>query len=185
MSEKLFSFGGHFWICGQLVWGLEPTIGDGCSEDTIASRLDISGSEDSWLHNSHQFKRNMNIIYFLKKPSRDSKLPRSVILRLTSITWLACVASVSNRVIARKLERKQKKGWTSRGNACYAGYHLITCANQKSIGSGNTRFFCFTCYAFKQPKRCLWCIITSSQAFFMGKALGTRGQGRVATFLWR
>ena len=28
---------------------------------------------------------------------------------------LACVASVSNRVIARKLERKQKKGWRGRG----------------------------------------------------------------------
>ena len=56
----------------------------------------------------------------------------------TSITrtriTLACLASVSNRVIARKLEREQKKGYsfcflllsqlsgrTSRGNACYAG----------------------------------------------------------------
>ena len=29
--------------------------------------------------------------------------------------WLACVASVSNRVIARKLEGKQKKGWRGRG----------------------------------------------------------------------
>ena len=29
-------------------------------------------------------------------------------------TGLACVASVSNRVIARKLERKQKKGWRGR-----------------------------------------------------------------------
>ena len=28
---------------------------------------------------------------------------------------VACVASVSNRVIARKLERKQKKGWRGRG----------------------------------------------------------------------
>ena len=28
---------------------------------------------------------------------------------------LACVASVSNRVIARKLERKQKKDWRGRG----------------------------------------------------------------------
>ena len=54
---------------------------------------------------------------------------------------LACVASVSNRVITRKLERKQKtvplplprhsfflllsqlSRRTSRGNACYAGYH--------------------------------------------------------------
>ena len=44
---------------------------------------------------------------------------------------LACVASVSNRVIARKLERKhihffllfsQLSRRTSRGNACYAGY---------------------------------------------------------------
>ena len=66
-----------------------PLLGMGvlrCSEDPIASRLDISGSEDSWLHNSHQFKTNMNIIFF-KKPSRDSKLPKSAILRLTSITW--------------------------------------------------------------------------------------------------
>ena len=61
------------------------------------------------------------------------------------VQTLACVASVSNWVITRKLERKQKKGWssfpfpspvihffflllsqlsrrTSRGNACYAGY---------------------------------------------------------------
>ena len=30
-------------------------------------------------------------------------------------TFIACVASVSNRVIARKLERKQKKGWRGRG----------------------------------------------------------------------
>ena len=45
---------------------------------------------------------------------------------------VACVASVSNRVLARKLERKQKKKFlllsqlsrrTSRGNACYAGYY--------------------------------------------------------------
>ena len=28
---------------------------------------------------------------------------------------VACKASVSNRVIARKLERKQKKGWRGRG----------------------------------------------------------------------
>ena len=50
---------------------------------------------------------------------------------------LACVASVFNRVIARKLERKQKKGYcflplsqlsrrTSRGNACYAGYLQVS-----------------------------------------------------------
>ena len=60
--------------------------------------------------------------------------------------YVACVASVSNRVIARKLEREQKKvrsppppppplfilffalvqlsRRTSRGNACYAGYFL-------------------------------------------------------------
>ena len=31
------------------------------------------------------------------------------------IKLLACVASVSNRVIARKLERKQKKVWRGRG----------------------------------------------------------------------
>ena len=60
-----------------------------------------------------------------------------------SALGIACVASVSNRVIAQKLERKQKKNSffplplprhsfffllsqlsrrTSRGNACYAGY---------------------------------------------------------------
>ena len=54
------------------------------------------------------------------------------------VLLIACVASVSNRVIARTLERKQKKvprhsfffapvlsqlsRRTSRGNACYAGY---------------------------------------------------------------
>ena len=39
----------------------------------------------------------------------------------SSMLLVACVASVSNRVIARKLEWKQKKR-TSRGNACFAGY---------------------------------------------------------------
>ena len=47
---------------------------------------------------------------------------------------IAYVASVSNRVIARKLERKQKKHFfllsfqlsrrTSRGNTCYTGYAI-------------------------------------------------------------
>ena len=46
-------FGGHFEFRGQLVRGLEPASGDGCSEDPIASRVDISGSEDSWLRTSH------------------------------------------------------------------------------------------------------------------------------------
>ena len=32
-------------------------------------------------------------------------------LKVGSNAHIACVASVSNRVIARKLERKQKKGW--------------------------------------------------------------------------
>ena len=86
MNEKLFSFGGHFWICGQLVWGLEPTVGDGCSEDTIASRLDISGSKILGFITHTSSKRTW-ILYFLKKPSRDSKIPRSAILRLRSITW--------------------------------------------------------------------------------------------------
>ena len=42
----------------------------GCSADPIASRSEISGSKDSWLHTSHQlsqvtdkFKTNMNIIF--------------------------------------------------------------------------------------------------------------------------
>ena len=109
-----------------------PLLGMGvlrCSEDPIASRLDISGSEDSWLHNSHQFKTNLNIIFF-KKALQGFQ------------TFQIC------------------------DTQAYV-HHLITCANQKSIGSGNTRFFCFTCYAFKQPKQCLPCIITSSQAFFL------------------
>ena len=66
-------------------------------------------------------------------------------------------------------------------------HHLITCANQKHIGSGNTRFFCFTCYAFKQQKQCLWCIITSSRGFFFyGKSPGVErkgSRGNVATFM--
>ena len=36
-------------------------------------------------------------------------------LVLLGRSFIACVASVSNRVIARKLERKQKKGWRGRG----------------------------------------------------------------------
>ena len=36
---------------------------------------------------------------------------------------LACVASVSNRVIVRKLEREpKKKKWKGEGDVCYAGY---------------------------------------------------------------
>ena len=74
---------------------------------------------------------------------------RNVFETVNEPPYLACVASVSNRVIARKLERKQRKGWssfvplplprhsffflllsqlsrrTSRGNACYAGYTLL------------------------------------------------------------
>ena len=160
MREKLFSFGGHFEFCGQLVWGLEPTIGDWCSEDPMASPLDINSSEDSWHHTSHQlsqltdkFKTNMNIIF------------KSNVRALPGL-------SVSPRVFQRS-------------QICDTHvyfHHLITCANQKRIGSGNTRFFCFTSNAFKQQKQCLWCIITSSRVFFfMGKALGTRGQDRVAT----
>ena len=67
-----------------------------------------------------------------------------------TMVMLACVASVSNRVIARKLEREQKKvggggekriplplprhsffalvptfSTNSRGNACYAGYGYV------------------------------------------------------------
>ena len=72
MLEKLFSFGGHFEFRGQLVWGLEPAIGDGCSEDPIASRVDISGLEDSWLHTSHQLTDEF-ILYLnlMWEPSRD------------------------------------------------------------------------------------------------------------------
>ena len=58
----------------------------------------------------------------------------------TVFVFIACIASVSNRVIARKLEREQKKGglsrhsfvfvlvptfsMNSRGNAYDAGYHF-------------------------------------------------------------
>ena len=70
-----------------------------------------------------------------KTGQQTSKLPK---IEFSDASRLACVASVSNRVIARKLERKQKKlplprhsfflllsqlsKRTSRGNACYAGY---------------------------------------------------------------
>ena len=66
---------------------------------------------------------------------------RNVFETVNEPPYLACAASVSNRVIARKLERKQKKlplprhsfflllsqlsKRTSRGNACYAGYTLL------------------------------------------------------------
>ena len=58
----------------------------------------------------------------------------------TVFDFVACIASVSNRVIARKLEREQKKGGVPRpsfvfalvptfstntlGNACDVGYHF-------------------------------------------------------------
>ena len=172
MRGKLFSFGGHFEFWGQLVWSLEPANGDRCSEDPIASRLDISGSEDSWLRTSHQlsqltdkFKTNMNIIY------------KSNVRALPGLS-----------VSARVFQRSQ----ICDTHAYF--HHLITCANQKSIGSGNTRFFCFTCYAFKQQKQCLWCIITSSPGFFLflfffffyGKSPRderSRSRGNVATFM--
>ena len=44
---------------------------------------------------------------------QEAGLRSQVIISETYLTrspWVACVASVSNRVIARKLERKQKKG---------------------------------------------------------------------------
>lgn len=132
----------QFWIFGQLVWGLEPAIGDGCLEDPIASRLDISGSEDSWIHTSHQLtdelKMNMNIIF------------KSNVRALKGL-----------RVSPRNFQTSQ----ICDTHAYF--HHLITCANQKRIGSGNTRFFCFTCHAFKQPRQCLWCIIISSPGFFL------------------
>ena len=77
---------------------------------------------------------------------------------------LACVASVSNRVITRKLERKQKNGRypppppsfifclllsqlsrrTSQGNACYAGYKtIISWYRQAKV----RRFFCICWYS--------------------------------------
>ena len=70
MREKLFSFGAilNFAVSWCEAWN--PLYGDGCSEDPIASRLDISSSEDSWLHTSHQlsqltvkFKTNMKTIF--------------------------------------------------------------------------------------------------------------------------
>ena len=57
----------------------------------------------------------------------------------TVFDFVACIASVSNRVIARKLEREQKKGGVPRpfvfalvptfstkslGNTCDVGYHF-------------------------------------------------------------
>jgi len=115
-------------------------------------RLDISGFEDSWLHTSHhltnKFKTNMNIVF------------KSNVRELLGL-------SASRRVFQ-----------TSQICDTHAYFHhLITCANQKRIGSGNTRFFCFTCYAFKQPKQCFWCIITSSQAFFYRKSPGDERSG--------
>ena len=46
-----------------------------------------------------------------------------VVIEVIVRVWLACVASVSNRFIARTLEREQKKKWKGegdgrRGNAC-------------------------------------------------------------------
>ena len=63
-----------------------------------------------------------------------------------ALNEIACVASVSNRVIARKLEWKQKKSFifflllsqlsrrTSRGNACYAGYER-DCLGRRRTGT--------------------------------------------------
>ena len=87
-----------------------------CSEGPIASRLDISGSEDSWLHTSHQLsqltdklKTNMNIIF------------KSNVRALPGL-------SVSPRVFQRSQ--------ICDTHAYF--HHLVTCANQKRIGSGNT-----------------------------------------------
>ena len=128
IRKKLFSFAGHFEFRGQLVRGLEPALGEGCSEDPIASRVDISGSEDSWLHTSHQltdeFKTNMNIIF-------KSNVKALQGLRVSPRVFQTTQICDSHAYV----------------------HHLITRANQKLIGSGNTGFFCFTCYAFKQPKQ--------------------------------
>ena len=134
-------------------------MADGCSEDPIASRVDISGSEDSWFHTSHQltdeFKTNMNIIFKSNVKALQGLRVSPGVFQTTQIC----------------------------DTHAYF-HHLITCANQKRISSGNTRFFCFTCYAFKQ---CLWCIITSSPSFFLWEKPWGRevrvASSNVATFM--
>ena len=81
----------------------------------------------------HRFKNLIQLTYLA-----SSRGPLLLCINLDFITRIACVASVSNRVIARKLEREPKKetpsflffllsyqllSTNSRGNACYAGYY--------------------------------------------------------------
>ena len=82
---------------------------------------------------------------------------------------LACVASVSNRLIARKLEREQKKKFVplplprhsffllssqlfstnSRGNACYAGYVWPRCVAFQFCPRTCTRIYFFQSTKFR------------------------------------
>ena len=67
--------------------------------------------------------------------ARISKVP---------VTFLACVASVSNRVIARKLERKQKNGLRGRGR----GEKVPSFPSPSPV----IHFFCF-CPSFLDESR--------------------------------
>ena len=59
----------------------------------------------NWYCKTCTSRRVYTLSIWLKVVCRLKKTPIEV----------ACVASVSNRVITRKLERKQKKGWRGRG----------------------------------------------------------------------
>ena len=68
--------------------------------------------------------RILRIFFLLSSlPSPCKRRFRAPKSQVFENSWLlACVASVSNRVIARKLELSRR---TSRGNACYAGYLIV------------------------------------------------------------
>ena len=61
-------------------------------------------------------RRNQTEEKKLKTSVKSPALMKVIVgVGLKSVYGVACVASVSNRVIARKLEPKQKKGWRGRG----------------------------------------------------------------------
>ena len=91
-----------------------------------------SGEPFNFVHKSSTITPSLTTTILMGHRIPSNQNQKSNRFYLSSITWgvvaqssepgahvlnarVACVASVSNRVIARKLEGKQKKGWRGRG----------------------------------------------------------------------
>ena len=123
----------------------------------MASRVDISCSEDSWLHTSHQLtdelKTNMNIV--VKSNVRAAKglgvSPR--VFQTSQICDTHCLLPSPDHLCQPEAHRFWK--------------HKILLFHLLCIQTTETMF---VMHHYLVPG-----------LFFMGKALGTRGQDRVAT----